>query len=251
MTLLTRIHNLKSKYSETAGLMIDEGRTFSKLQSKRQSAFKDWEGKSNIYKEKKGAFETLTGEFTGLVKGFRETYGPSLSEDTPLDQYGDSFYKANFEKFSQTEGYQDWAIYMSAIERTQNKPSGFNTGLMLQKYAERAKQGIADFKRLVADPMEKLGTDFKNIGSFEPRLETAEGEVETAFKEQKTYADTLSSFDDQLESSMKRMRSYGVSQSQIQSRIQEAQYGMEKRKRGTRGSAFRTTTLTSRSPYRF
>lgn len=243
MTLLTRIQNLKSKYSETAGLMIDEGRAFSKLQSKRQSAFQDWEGKSNIYKEKKGAFETLSGEYTGLVKSFRETYGPSLSEDTSLDQYGESFYNSQLDKFKETSGFGDYVNWSNYIQ----SGGGSATSMLY----DRAAQGRADFKRLITDPMEQFGTDLTNLGSFQPRLETAEGEAKTAFDEQKTYRDTLSSFDDQLESSIKRMRSYGASQSQIQSRIQEAQYGMEKRKTGTRESAFRTTTLTSRSPYRF
>ena len=243
MTLLTRIQNLKSKYSETAGLMIDEGRAFSKLQSKRQSAFQDWEGKSNIYKEKKGAFETLSGEYTGLVKSFRETYGSGSASDASFADMGESYYDSRISEFNKTGGARDYWNYRRYIQ------SG--GGPHISEVYRRARQGITDYKSLVSDPMKQFGTDLESIGSFQPRLETAKGETETAFREQKTYADTLSSFDDQLEASLERMRSYGASQSQIQSRIQEAQYGMEKRKTGTRESAFRTTTLTSRSPYRF
>ena len=156
-----------------------------------------------------------------------------------MGELAGSFYERKFEEFKQTEGFNDWAIYMSAIERMQNKPSGFNTGLMLQQYAEKAKQGTADFAEIVMNPYKELTSSADQLSSI--------------YKEYQSAYDEVGSYDADISAAQQRLEGYGASQQEIQGMISEAQqmYGMstEQRKRGTRGSARRRTALTSRSGY--
>ena len=230
MSLLTRIYNLKAKYRETSGAINTERAALSDIMRQRSKAVTKAQG--------------LMGDYRSGRRSLVETYGTqedidSYSDDTNLESFVGSFKQRKFEEFKQTEGYGDWAVYMSAIERMQNKPSGFNTGLMLQQYQDRAKQGIQDFDRIVMNPYKKLTA--------------SAGELDTVFKNYESAASEVESFDSDISASQQRLESFGASQQEIQSMLSSAQrqygFSVEQRKRGTRGNVQRRTALTSRSSF--
>jgi len=240
MSLLTKIYNLKSKYKTNTGLIQSEQET-------RRGLLRD-QGAAQEKSAK--AQKTYAGDLTSFVSTYgsadqAESFDMSsfeTSEDlsTYLTGIGDSFYEANFEKFSQTEGYQDWAIYMSYLDRLEKgSVSGYNVGLQMQQYRNRAKQGTADFDAMVFQPDKEMREAMEGFGES--------GEAYAA-----AYED-YSSYAGKIEESNERLRGYGATQQEIQGMLTDAEqmYGMstEQRKRGTRGSARRRSALTSRSGY--
>ena len=230
MSLLTRIYNLKAKYRETSGAINTERAALSDIMRQRSQAVTKAEGLMSDYKSGR--------------RSFVETYGTqedidSYSDDTDINNLAQSFYDRRYDQFKQTEGYGAFADYMSALERMQNKPSGFNTGLMLQQLEKRAEQGIADFNRIVYNPYQELTAKAEDLSSVFQNYESAASEVE--------------SFDSDISASQQRLESFGASQQEIQSMISSAQrqygFSVEQRKRGTRGNVQRRTALTSRSSF--
>ena len=230
MSLLTRIYNLKAKYRETSGAINTERAALSDIIRQRSQAVT--------------RAEDLMGDYRSGRRSLVETYGTqedidSYSDDTDLSGMAQSFYDRRYDQFKQTEGYGAFADYMSFTERMLNKPSGFNSGLLMQQYRERAKQGIADFNRIVYNPYQELTAKAEDLSSVFQNYESAASEVE--------------GFDSDISASQQRLEGFGASQQEIQSMLSSAQrqYGLsvEQRKRGTRGNVQRRTALTSRSSF--
>ena len=230
MSLLTRIYNLKAKYRETSGAINTEQAALGDIMRQRSKAVTKAQG--------------LMGDYKSGRRSFVESYGTqedvdSYTDDTDINSLSESFYNRKMDEFSKTEGYGAFADYMSFTERMLNKPSGFNSGLLMQQYRERAKQGIADFDRIVMNPYKELTASAEDLSSVFENYESAATEIE--------------GFDSDISASQQRLEGFGASQQEIQGMISstQRQYGfsVEQRKRGTRGNVQRRTALTSRSSF--
>ena len=231
MSLLTRIYNLKAKYRETSGAINTEQAALGDIMRQRSKAVTKAQG--------------LMGDYKSGRRSFVESYGTqedvdSYTDDTDINSLSESFYNRKMDEFSKTEGYGAFADYMSFTERMLNDPtsSGFSV-LAMKQYRERAKQGIADFDRIVMNPYKELTASAEDLSSVFENYESAATEVE--------------GFDSDISASQQRLEGFGASQQEIQGMISstQRQYGfsVEQRKRGTRGNVQRRTALTSRSSF--
>ena len=224
MSLLTKIYNLKAKYRETSGAINTERAALQNIMTNRAKALREG--------------ESIQKRFTSASRDFVSTYGTQSDMDSfdpqtvDFKSVSDAFYDRQMDQFKQTSGYRDYVNYRNIIA------SG-GAGSMMSAIYERAKPGIADYDRLIAQPMKELKTTYGNI-------ESISGELESNYE-------TITSFDSDISASQQRLEGFGASQQEIQSMISETQraYGLstEQRKRGTRGNVQRRTALTSRSSF--
>jgi len=238
MSLLTRIYNLKSKYRETAGFMNEERATIQDLTMKQGKAQKQYSTFS------KGDFATAQTAYKGAGDDFVKAYGTQSEIDSfqlgesDIGQIGENYRQRQITEFNKTGGARDFYNWQGYIQ------SG--GGPQINLVYDRARAGIADYKRMVTDPMDALTASAENLSS------KAEG-FTAASDQLQSYQESYKSYGDQIGKASERLQGYGASQIEIQDMIAGAQrqYGFstEQRKRGTRSSSQRRTALTSRSGY--
>ena len=254
MSVLTRIQNLKSRYSRNIGLIQSEQDVYKDFLGKRKTAFGNLEKKQahhagfvKAYEGFQQEYKDLQTEYGGKVTAFKSTYGADALTDR-----GESFYKSQYSKFQKTSGYKDWSRWMGAISA--------GAGWAVRDLYDRSDQGRADYKSLIEDPMAQYESGHLGLSAYTPKFEEASAKVtggyeavEASYKDVESLAGQVSSYDKNIVTSLNRIKSYGATQKQIMGNLETAEdwlgYDREARKRGTRRSAQRRTMLTSRSAY--
>ena len=197
-----------------------------------------------------GAFEDIRfqygakdpiGQFVGMSYGNPKLYeklgGKDFTEQ--LKKQTERYGKASETFGTAAEAYMSWA----------NQPSSWQEDQ--QKLAE--KYGLEQKQAAVTSAYE--GEEYKG---YRTKLAQLSSDAEGYQREIKGPGGAdlkLAQIQTDIKASQGRIRQYGGDQALLAMTMPGAfaqlSFAQETRKRGTRESAFRTTTLTSRSPYRF
>ena len=187
------------------------------------------------------------GWFTGLAHGrpklYKQLGGKSFTDQmkAQLDRYGkaaEAFYGKDGEGGA-VGAYAAWA----------NQPSSWQTDQ--QNLA--TKYGLEEKQAAVTSAYE--GEEYKGYRTKLAELTSDAEGYERDIKGPGGADSKLAQIQKDITASKGRIRQYGGDQALLAMTMPGAfanlSFAQETRKRGTRESAFRTTTLTSRSPYRF
>jgi hypothetical protein len=197
-----------------------------------------------------GAFEDIRfqygakdpiGQFVGLGHGNPKLYeklgGKDFTEQ--LKKQTERYNKASETFGTAAETYMSWANQPSSWQEDQQK--------LAEKYGLEQKQAAVT-----------SAYEGEEYAGYRTKLAQLSSDAEGYQREIKGPggADSkLAQIQTDIKASQGRIRQYGGDQALLAMTMPGAfanlSFAQETRKRGTRESAFRTTTLTSRSPYRF
>ena len=197
-----------------------------------------------------GAFEDVDfhygakdpiGQFVGLSYGNPKLYEKLGGKDftDQLAKQTERYGKASETFGTAAETYMSWANQPSSWQKDQQK--------LAEKYGLEQKQAA------VTSAYE--GEEYKGYRTKLAELSSDAEGYQREIKGPGGADSKLAQIQTDIKASQGRIRQYGGDQALLAMTMPGAfaqlSFAQETRKRGTRESAFRTTTLTSRSPYRF
>jgi len=190
-----------------------------------------------------GAVSWFTGLAHGRPKLYKQLGGKDFTDQlkAQLERYGkaaEAFYGKDGEGGA-VGAYAAWANQPSSWEEDQQK--------LAEKYGLEQKQAA------VTSAYE--GEEYKGYRTKLAELSSDAEGYQREIKGPGGADSKLAQIQQDIDASKGRIRQYGGDQALLAMTMPGAfaqlSFAQETRKRGTRESAFRTTTLTSRSPYRF
>ena len=184
-----------------------------------------------------GAVSWFTALAHGRPKLYEKLGGKDFTEQ--LKKQTERYNKASETFGTAAETYMSWA----------NQPSSWQEDQ--QKLAE--KYGLEQKQAAVTSAYE--GEEYKGYRTKLAELSSDAEGYQREIKGPGGADSKLAQIQQDIDASKGRIRQYGGDQALLAMTMPGAfaqlSFAQETRKRGTRESAFRTTTLTSRSPYRF